>query len=713
MDLIALIVAAVQAAVALALLFVVPGITLGPVLLPGASNPLMRIGRAIGVSLLTTTLACTALAWAGVLRPTVLIAVLIGLTILPLHRRVPQLPRPPRERARRWWAGAAVASLLVVVLVIVPSRADVGPDLLPYTSTVWYYANLARVVAAGGGLPSVLPEWGTERPFQTDYLPVTAHTAAAFQLLPGDVLLQLELYRLAILLAGVVLGALLFRRWVSSWIAIVGSIALFDTARLAFKFDAYKPETFAFVLALFAIYLVDRAVTERTPRITALAIATSALVFLCHAEVFLVLCAAIAAIAIARWVVVSGAWSERGGGAPRYGRRLGLSVDTSRWALTRLAIGGIVLIGALALGSVANLGLTGQLRILGYAAGGGQAGSAAVGDTGTFAPVDQVPPGWTFGVDPTWNFYVASVAPKLDGQPPPHSFFDSRLLPRAIVNVWPGLDGRIREQLVVLVGLLALPVLAWPFLDRRRRLLVLTWLGFGAILLVGSFALFSLAHTYVPQRVGPRRLMPYELFVPVMAVVTGLFVVDRLLRPGWRALLPRRGTMVAAGMALALLAAGVVSAAPTTQAADDADPGLTRVGYTAYGWMARSLPADARVLANAYTDGALTALTNRVGIVDGRAVYLEAPDQLAESTRLLLAARTLFLDPAGAPARSFLDDERIDYLLVVAPPGTGNDVGGYEPFDTNVSALRSSPRYTLVQSFGDGRLLLFRVEPAA
>ncbi|HEY0444449.1 MAG TPA: hypothetical protein VGC90_09520, partial [Candidatus Limnocylindrales bacterium] len=154
-----------QAAVAIGLLFVVPGITLGPVLAPGASTPLARIGRAVGVSLLTAGAACTVAARLGLLRPTVVIAVILGLTILPLHSHLPRLPRRSNRRVRRWWLGAAAGCVLVAVLVVAPSVVRVGPNLLPYTSTVWYYANLARVVAATGGIPADLPEWGGLRPF--------------------------------------------------------------------------------------------------------------------------------------------------------------------------------------------------------------------------------------------------------------------------------------------------------------------------------------------------------------------------------------------------------------------------------------------------------------------------------------------------------------------------------------------------------------------
>ena len=238
------------------------------------------------------------------------------------------------------------------------------------------------------------------------------------------------------------------------------------------------------------------------------------------------------------------------------------------------------------------------------------------------------------------------------------------------------------------------------------------WTVFGIAIFAGSYLLFAISHTYVPQRTGPRRIMPYELFLAVGAGVFLLWGIDRLAARGWRTLLPFRGAMLAAGTALAIVCTAMVSAGPVT-ALDDPDPGITSVGYEAYRWIDANLPPDARILTNAYTDGALTALSHRVGIVDGRAVYLENPGFLHESTGLALGARVVFGDPSGPGAAAYLAREQVGYLVVAAPDATGADLGGYGLFTTDLTALRGDGRYTLVHTFGDGRLLLFRVGPAS
>jgi hypothetical protein len=702
MDPLQLVAAIGQTAIVLALVFVLPGLAWGPLLVPGTGSPLEAAGRAVGLSLLTTALVCTGLAVLGVLSPALVVAVLVVLVLVPVAVRWRSL----RDRLtlasltrwtpirRRWVLGAGIAALAALVAVLVRSRLDVGPSLLPFTSTVWYYANLAARVATAGRIPATLPEWGTERAFQADYLPVTAHTAAALQLLPGDLLVQMEVYRLALLAVTVIVAATLLRRWFSSWLAVLGAVLLVSTVRLDFKLLAYKPETFGLVLVLFTLWLADRAIVERSGRLTAVAALAAGVAFLSHAEVFLLLGPGIAGIVAARLLV-----AQAGG-------RIGLALPRPREAAAAAILGVAIVVGGLGVGALGNLAATGQLRVFGYVKGAGAAEAPAP------PRPDEVPPGWTFTNDPTWDFYVAAVAPAQLGREPPRSFFDRRLLPRAILHVWPGLDGRSGALLVVLLGLLAMPLLAWPWLDpRRRRAVIGAWV-FAVGLFVGSYVLFLISNTYVPARSGPRRLMPYELLLPVVSLVVVLWGLDRLLRPGWRALLPGRGAGLAAGALLAILTVAAIVPAPDPFVDDDPEPGLTTTGYEAYRWMDANLAPDARILANAYTDGSLAAIAGRVGIVDGRAVYLEDRAFLAESTALVLGARVVFAEPTSPGAAAYLARERVDYLLVAGPGASGADLGGYLPFGTDLDTLGAGGRYTLVRTFGDGRLLLFEVKAA-
>jgi hypothetical protein len=719
MDPIALLTSAVTATIVSALLFVLPGAALGPVVLPGATTPLAGAGRAAGVSLLATLVTCTLLARVGALTVPAVLGTLVLLTLMGVALRRPRwslgwrarLTPPglsgglaPSRRASRWWAAALAATVLVLALLVIPSHLAVRPDLLPVSSTTWYYLNLAQATAQLGGFPAQLAEWGALRPFQSDYLPVTAHTAAALLLLPGETLARLELYRLIVLGLGVLFATLLFRRWVSGWTALLGAVLLFGTVRLEQKFDGYRPETVALVLALFTLWVADRAFVERSPRAFAVALVACAVVFLSHAEVFLILAPVLIGIGVARAVVAPGLSAGR----------LGLRRPSARAAVAPVLAVALVLGGA-GVGVAAGWALTGHLGALGYVVG---PDTAAPDQASSRGRPGEVPAGWTFTDDPTWDFYTASVAPALDGSQPPDDFTDSLLLPRSILVVWPGLDGRVRSGLVVLAALVIAPLLAWPFLDARRRRFLLTWAVFAALLIAGSLLLFALSDTYVPQRTAGRRLMPYLLFVPVVAMTVLIWIAGRLTAPYWRALFPGRGEgrrrAVVAGLALAVLTVGAVSASPNPGAvAEEREAALSPTGYAAYRWMAENLPPDARILANAYTDGSIAAVTRRVGIVDGRAVYLEDSAFLAESTALVRGARVVFRTPESPGAATSLDRERVTHLLVATEGPFGRDLGGYLLFDTDVGAIRSDARFHLVRSFDGDRLQLFEVVPAS
>jgi hypothetical protein len=293
------------------------------------------------------------------------------------------------------------------------------------------------------------------------------------------------------------------------------------------------------------------------------------------------------------------------------------------------------------------------------------------------------------------------------------AFIDGRLLPASVVHVWPWLDGRLLLPLLALAALLAVPLGGWPFADARRQRAILTWVAFAGVLLAGSIALAALGGTYLVRRAGPGGLVPFLAIVPVVAAMIVLWWLDRLMGPRLRVL--RHGAMPLTGLVLAALTALVAVPLPPAanagpdDAARDRPPILTATGYEAYRWIGANLPPGSHILANAWTEGVLGAVSGRIGLVDGPAMYLSDPAALTRATGLLLGARRTFAEPDGSAASTFLRREGVQYLLVVGPAGSGDDLGGHGPFAVDVVALQASDRYRLEQSFGDGRLLLFAV----
>jgi hypothetical protein len=460
------------------------------------------------------------------------------------------------------------------------------------------------------------------------------------------------------------------------------------------KLLSYKPETFGLVVGLFALWLVDRAAVERSTHLAVSAAIVLGLVVMSHAEIAVVLLPAVAGIALARGVLRPG----RG----RIGLRLRLTSGPIRSTLIPV----IATVAGMSGGLLLNSVITGEGGLFDYVTGGGQGPAAATVDPGL------LPDGWVLSDDPTWNFNVAAVAGGQSGTSPPVSFTDRRLLSRENLHVWPVIDARAGPGQVALAAILLLPVLAWPWLDPRRRTFLLVILVFAVGLLAGAWLLNEISATYVPRRIGARRLLPYELFVPVGAAMVGTTVLATGLR---RALFSLRlapsQRRIAASIGLAALL--VIPLISWTSSADDEEStGISARGYVAYAWLRDNLPEGARILANAYTDGSLTLLSGRIGILDGRAVYLEDPSFLSDATGLLLGARRYFSDPSNPGSDDYLAAANVEYLLVGTTPESGFDLGGYRPFVTDLSALDADSRFSLVRELADGSLRLYRLVTA-
>ena len=114
-----------------------------------------------------------------------------------------------------------------------------------------------------------------------------------------------------------------------------------------------------FVLALFVLWVADRAFVERDRRLVGLAAVGTAVVFLSHAEVFLILAAALVGLGIGRTLVAPA--RSRAGRSACGGRTVATLVAPA------LALG--IVGGGLLLGAAGGWLLTGEARVLGYVVG--------------------------------------------------------------------------------------------------------------------------------------------------------------------------------------------------------------------------------------------------------------------------------------------------------------------------------------------------------
>jgi len=262
-----------------------------------------------------------------------------------------------------------------------------------------------------------------------------------------------------------------------------------------------------------------------------------------------------------------------------------------------------------------------------------------------------------------------------------------------------------------------LPLVGWPLLDARRQRLVVAWLVFGAALAVLAVAVLARGGTFADRWLGALRLLPFEALVAGAGLAFAAWAAGR----GLGGLIVRiaagrfgdaatRGR-VRAGVTVGALGAAVVIGAllvGTVRGSVDRPGALSERGAQVYGWIARELPPDARILANAPTGGVIAVATGRTGILDGPLETAGDRPLLARATALALGARVVFAEPGGSRAAAYLAREGVTHLLVSVPGWSVADVGGRVAFETDLPGIGSSDRFALVRSFDD-RVLLFEV----
>jgi hypothetical protein len=140
---------------------------------------------------------------------------------------------------------------------------------------------------------------------------------------------------------------------------------------------------------------------------------------------------------------------------------------------------------------------------------------------------------------------------------------------------------------------------------------------------------------------------------------------------------------------------------PPFQIAAPRAGGLSEDGLKAYDWISRSLPADAVILANGYTEGALGMLSRRTGLLDGRTPFAQPDPWRTEAIDWLEQSRRFFAHPISEPVPG-----RASYVLAAR---RGVNLGG-SYFPTDFRALARDPGLEPVHDFG--RVTLYRARGA-
>jgi hypothetical protein len=622
-----------------------------------------------------------------------------------LRRRGVRLPRPRALPA----VLVCLAIVATWLTVLVPEGVENTGGGHPNGTIVYYHWGIVGRVVDAGGLPSTLPEWGKEREFPYEYAFSVMHGASTADLGGEAGFVLEERYRIAMVIGAFFALLALWRLWLPSWWAWLAATLTMNVSRVETRLLVYKPEAFAFVLVVWSAWLFDQALERRSKRWGALAGLVLASSFLAHPVGSLLVAPLWGGIILGR----ACPWLWHRWRRPRSAVKTAATANPPPRRSIRAAIPWRAVIPALLVFVV----LFGGLRTI-------------IGTTGQ--NLSQSP---TDGVDETrvvYNLAYVSANPFAQPRVPEcnHPFgVYSTVRPFFSSNAsWFYFDANARSSILLMIGGLILlggaflwqapPRLArWPAAAKRA---VITWSAFGVGVYLLAVLICVYYSTWVPQRVGPMRLMPYwALIFPIF--LAGVAWAGSRLLSRWMPALPARlawlrfprqrswfgdGVGIVPALAISALALWTfttISASqdrgvPAFYISEPRAGGLAQGALDSYQWMAQHLPEDALVLTNGYTEGALGMLSHRTGLLDGRTPFAQPDPWRAEAIEWLGQARAFFLQPATTRVPG-----GADYLLVA--DHNINLGGSY--FPTDHEALTRDRDLEPVQKF-DG-VTLYRV----
>jgi hypothetical protein len=500
-----------------------------------------------------------------------------------------------------------------VIAAVIPWVVNVGRSGWPPADTLqWYYDGLGAQLAAAGGVPTAVAEWGTAIRWLPDYLVFDIDSEAYLALLGflprAD---ALAAWRVPVALLGAGLLFAVVRLWVARPAALVGVALTAGTAFYLAKFDAYKPEALGIVLGLAALWLVVRGLRGGGPTGRSWVLLGGACLGLdlsVHAIAATVMGLVVVGFAAAGWLAAKSGRLERAG-----------------W-LVRAALLGLLI------SVVMGVGLQGRAVVAGGA----------------------LNPGTAQGPDPTWTFFLRSTGDFTVPEPP----VPRRPLAGGVISPWA--DLRITSAFgwwllpAAAIGAVFLAGLG----GRRPRAGILGLTASGALVAAG-IAFFALGFdTYVPRWTG---LVRFGQYLPLFAGLGVTFAIAGYLRLwAWVAQvrIPRQFAVIAALAALAWLV-------PWAAGRYSSDPAIGPDGQAALAALrAAGHPGDV-VLSNVLTTGTIESFTGLEAPLEGRQPLIEQPAFLAHVNELLLDAHRWFEEPVD---RGFLDRLGVRWVLVADDP---------------------------------------------
>lgn len=497
-----------------------------------------------------------------------------GLCVLPRARRSLSLAGPA--------LGYGGLILLTTAIAWFPAaRLVFGTSWGPYSSTPWYYWNLASDVTVNGHTPQTVTEWGLQIPFLDDYHLFTTTTAMLLTQSPGSGWGAIQLLTLLSVVLMAFGSALLARTFGAGLVGSLAAAALgVATGAESVRLTGYRPEAFAEGLMLLAV----AAYVDYLRRSDWGSLATAALLLATLAQVH--------GIALLTGGVLC----------------VAATLALTPWRRFRLWVRRVGVAAVAVLATVVLVGL-----LMGAAPGAEHSGG--LDDSSGLS-------------DPTWRFIVL-IAGRHVSLPPSNA----HMVSLAINGAYRGPAWAVAVALGL--ALAALAVCSWRAPQARRALafLLLSLLG---IMIAASIFAFGWSG-YVPRRTGGQRLVQQAtvLVAPAIAMAIGLtqLVRARGVRVWWTQL-------AAAVMLVPLLIVSVVSNAHVVSAVQPQAPGPESKRTL----LSVKVPPGAVFLTNGYMEGYIQRFFHGTGLLEGRAPYT-FPSVLTEANKLLAGAAAFYSHP--------------------------------------------------------------------
>jgi hypothetical protein len=608
---------------------------------PGEISIEMRIALAFGLgyAIVAGSAALLALAHAFI-RPAfvgTIVAATVAVWAFALRRASPRAHASAfREQARE--APLALLVGLGLLLAVAVTRPLYPAEKSLVIRSSWRYWADSLEAAAAGHVPDMTHQWGTEFPATVSKLVVNSFGGGVSMLLGPDPLPAMQAI-LVVTTIGVVAALLALGRELGLGIfaPLLPVLVVLVPDRLPLAHELTNDLTFytaedmgrlgAFSTLLVGIYAVRRR-SRAAAVLTGLLFAVAGLTHLIPTLV--------AGLILLLYTL----------GAVILDRGL------LRPALVTGAIAAVVFGGAY----VAAIGASG-------------------GDIGWEGAAGETPSAIPSTIDPSRSFSRGALVlkqPQEDGFLVPPAELLSRLGSKAV-------DHPVRGPTTV-AGLVLVVLLSVALVAAVRSFLPVALIVCGlSFTLLAVAALFSYHFdTVVPGDWGTRRLYGYVAFVPAL-LAPALLVV--LTRP-----LTRRSDAVLAGLTLivGLVAVGAVIA----RIPPDRSLARAEAGRSVIDRVAETVPCGARMLSNARTAGTWEATTGRRALTEGHALFLR-PEVLDRALPVLIKANEFFDHPARN--RGFLDEQRIDYLVVVEPDVWVGTSGQRAPHEGDAEAIAALP----------------------